>query len=114
MSFTGKEVSEKVSEFEESGFDVDYEGSIYQKLHYGHWEDKKKTEVEVPGLGTLTYIDSYGGEGQGDDYWVVFKLGKQHFRVDGWYSSYEGGELDGEPYEVTPKEVKAIEWVRKD
>jgi hypothetical protein len=50
----------------------------------------------------------YGGEGQGDEYWMVVSIsdGKtaRFFRKDGWYASYDGGYLDGKTYEVTPKE----------
>lgn len=50
----------------------------------------------------------YGGEGQGDQYWMVVSVSDgettRYFRRDGWYASYDGGTLDGEIHEVTPKE----------
>lgn len=53
-------------------------------------------------------VKSHGGEGQGDQYWMVISVsdGKttRHFRKDGWYASYDGGYLDGETYEVKPVE----------
>lgn len=63
-------------------------------------------------LGVISHEKSFGGEGQGDAYWVVVKVTgefgvERFFRMDGWYQSFAGGELDGEPYEVkpTPKTV---------
>lgn len=81
------------------------------------WYSVKYNEsmpCEVPGLGTLTYTEDYGGEGQGDSYWVVFSLQdaetKRYFKKDGWYQSYAGGELDGDLQEVTPKAATVIVW----
>lgn len=95
MSFTIAKIEEKVGEYDENR---DYE-SAYGELHDG-------MDVEVPELGTLKHVDSYGGEGQGDDYWVVFKLGGKLYRKNGWYASYDGGALDGELYEVKPAQVQ--------
>ncbi len=62
-------------------------------------------------------VEEYGGSGQGDDFWVVFSVttpsGTQLFRVDGWYQSYAGGELDGDPYEVEPVEKIVTFYERK-
>lgn len=58
-------------------------------------------------LGVISYVDSYGGEGRGDDYWVVVKVTSEdgterYFRRNGWYASHYGGELDGPTVEVRP------------
>jgi len=103
--FTAEEVAEKVNEFDdEQRVSQEYWEGTYEELKNYGWSSSGKNAIEVPGLGELEYVDEYGGEGKGDDYWVVFKIGEQYFRVDGWYASYDGGELDGEPYEVSPKE----------
>lgn len=78
--------------------------------------------VDVPEFGTAYFVDSHGGEGQGDQYWYVFKLIEhrdnvvgagtpqaRHFKVDGYYASYSGGYYD-EMYEVFPKQVMITEW----
>jgi|SRR5688500_4330419 len=69
---------------------------------------------EIPGLGTLAYVESYGGEGKGDEYWVVFSITNQdvtrHFRMDGWYASYSGAEFDGDLKEVSPKQKVITVW----
>ena len=50
----------------------------------------------------------YGGEGQGDDFWLVISISDglttRFFRRDGWYASYNGGNLDTDTVEVKPKE----------
>lgn len=81
------------------------------------WSDIKWNDglpCEVPGIGTLTHIEDYGGEGKGDDYWVVFSLTKgdvtRYFKKSGWYQSYSGGELDGELEEVTPTAKVIMVW----
>ena len=110
MSLTAKQVEEAVSEFEgSSDYESEVDGDIYGDLHYFASYDKKKT-LEVPGLPTLKPVEAYGGEGEGDDYWVVFQCGDQYFRKDGWYASYDGGYLDGELYEVKPKQVTVTEF----
>lgn len=113
MSFTPKQVEEAVEAFEEVNNDEydGYSGVLSYLKSEGRWSHKGEVaSVDVPGLGKLEYFEDYGGEGQGDDYWVVFKLGDQYFRKDGWYASYDGGELDGELYEVKPVEVKVTQY----
>lgn len=43
-------------------------------------------------------VEQYGGEGMGDEYWVVFSVEnddvKKFFKLDGWYASYNGHEFD--------------------
>jgi hypothetical protein len=55
---------------------------------------------------------TYGGEGKGDEYWVVISITDgtvtRYFRKDGWYASYTGGELDGDTREVTPQERTVV------
>lgn len=67
----------------------------------------------------LTVTDSYGGEGEGDSYWIVMLIAAPggidfYAKADGWYSSYDGGGFDDNAFEVIPKEVVKIEWERKD
>lgn len=66
---------------------------------------------------TVEEVDNYGGEGLGDEYWIVFRLTKGEetmlLRVDGYYASYAGGEYHGPPYEVEPVEVTVTEYRSK-
>jgi hypothetical protein len=54
-------------------------------------------------------LDSYGGEGQGSDYWSVYKFtdnntGEEVFvKFDGWYASYDGAEYQS-CFVVQPRE----------
>lgn len=87
---------------------VSYGGSLWDAG--GAWLEIKysgKKPTTKDGL-TAQLVAEYGGEGQGEDFWVVISLADEattrYFRMDGWYASYDGGELDGEPYEVRPQE----------
>lgn len=109
-SLSAREVESALEEFFEREYDCDIEGP-------SSWYDIKWSDgvpCEVPGLGTLTHIDDYGGEGKGDDYWVVFSITQEDitrfFKKSGWYQSYSGGELDGELEEVTPKAKVITVW----
>lgn len=53
----------------------------------------------------VTKIAGYGGEGKGDEIWVVVSVGTQLFRKDGYYSSGYGSDWDGDLYEVVAREV---------
>lgn len=43
-------------------------------------------------LGEIKEVDSYGGEGKGEEWYVVMHFVDHdvYIRVDGYYSSYEG------------------------
>lgn len=74
---------------------------------YWAWEGDKPTEVE--GLGLVTTVEQFGGEGQGDRAWVVvkveFKNGSvRYFKKDGYHASFDGTYYDGDFSEVTPQE----------
>jgi len=60
------------------------------------------------------HVDSFGGEGEGEMYWSVYKFTKGndavYVKFDGSYQSYNGSEYD-EFYFVEPKEVTRIEYV---
>lgn len=102
--FTAADIQQALEEY----FDRDdAEFDSFYEIKYG-------SGGHVPGLGEVKYVDDYGGEGQGDDYWVVFSVTghdvTRHFRMEGWYQSYAGGEFDGDLKEVTPKEKVVTVW----
>lgn len=75
------------------------------------WIDQGFRGVDIPGIGRAELLEQYGGEGQGDDLWQVFKVtdpegNERIFRRTGWYASYSGGDYDG-PTEA----VKGVEKV---
>ncbi len=55
------------------------------------------------------FVDSFGGEGQGDSFWSVYSFTKDdetvYVKFDGWYQSYNGAEYDSwffvKPVQVT-------------
>jgi len=57
----------------------------------------------------MNHVDSHGGEGQGENYWSVYKFEKDGNEVfiqfRGWYASYHGADYEGmcvvEPREKT-------------
>jgi hypothetical protein len=69
------------------------------------------------GAGWLYEVEEcHGGrEGAGETYWIVFSLtngsNKTYWQVDGYYASYDGGYLDGTPFQVVKKEVMKEIWV---
>lgn len=78
------------------------------------WHEAKYegSEESFDGL-TAKVVKEYGGEGQGDQYWMVVSLSDgettRYFRKDGYYSSYgDGGNLDGNTYEVNPQEKVVV------
>lgn len=85
---------------------------IREELSWDWWKyEGDEDPIYIPGLGNASRIAEYGGEGKGDEYWVVVKVtgmedgtGDRYFRMDGYYASYSGGTFDGEMTEVTPKE----------
>ncbi len=74
------------------------------------WDSDEQTEfrkqVSDAGL-TFKFVDRYGGEGEGENYWSVYSFSDGSevvfIKFDGWYASYEGATFD-EFYEV-----KAVE-----
>lgn len=82
--------------------------------YYSKWREEwvdtytRRDKVAVPDLGLVSLAETFGGEGQGDQYYIVLRIdmeeGVRYFKVDGWYQSYAGGELDGPLFEVTPVE----------
>lgn len=70
------------------------------------WYNPRKEQQHdtIPGLGTVTLEKQHGGEGQGDDYYLVFKVvdgdTTRFFKINGWYQSFHGGEYDGPFVEV--------------
>jgi len=95
--------------------------------HYGtdeydwhEWKYEVGTEsIDVVGLGVVTVVDEYGGEGQGDEYWIAFRVEFaegpiRFFRMNGYYASYDGGTFDGPFEEVQPveKTITVFEVVR--
>lgn len=93
----------------EEGEEFDYFESaadcIYDALDSGY--------IDLPS-GKASYVECFGGEGKGDDYWMVFSVGEQLFRFAGYHDSWSGVSWDGtELEEVEAKEVITVKYVKK-
>jgi hypothetical protein len=79
-------------------------------------------DLEVPGalldLGEVVAqavtVDRFGGEGQGDDYWAVFKVTvdevDRYFKRNGYHVSHDGSYFDGPTEEVRSVEKTITVW----
>lgn len=98
---------------------------VHTELFYGDFRQEEteydddsctefKKELSDAGL-TVEYVEQHGGEGEGDQYWSVYKFTKSgescHVKFDGYYASYNGADYN-EWFFVEPKEVMKIDWVQ--
>lgn len=64
---------------------------------------------------TAEAVDSYGGEGMGDEYWSVVRFTKNGesalVKFDGWYASYNGAEYE-EWFFVEAREVMVTKYLK--
>lgn len=77
-----------------------------------------EVETYTHNINQIKIIDSYGGEGQGDQYWYVIKLthknGSEHLvKLDGYYASYTGATY-GEWFFVKPTQVMVTQYVKSE
>lgn len=87
MSFTVRELEDAFNE-------TDY-----------YWDDiDEDAEIDLKGFGKLEFVEDFGGEGQGDTMWVVFKVQDRYFRKTAYYDSWNGASWDSSLEEVEPKE----------
>lgn len=66
---------------------------------------------------TFECVDSYGGEGRGEEYYFTFKVTNNstgdvdsYWTYDGWYASYQGSEFT-DLNQVTPSTVTVTRYV---
>lgn len=61
------------------------------------------------------FVDNYGGEGEGEDYWSIFKFTQEsasvYVQFNGSYQSYNGADFD-EFFFVKPKAVVVTQFFR--
>lgn len=72
---------------------------------------------QIIGGHRITTVEDHGGEGQGDERFIVFRVENpdtgvvRYFQRSGYYSSYDGSNWeDGSFREVEPREVTRIEY----
>lgn len=100
------QVRDLLSEYEETHWNV---LGNWHDWEEEYWRPENDQEfVVVPDLGRVRVVESHGGEGKGDAYWMVFEVTEgdvtRHFKIDGYYASYDGGYYDGPFTEVKPVE----------
>jgi hypothetical protein len=122
MQSTGKDIKSEVTELLKS---ADY--AIIKQFFWSeikdYLSDKDKdgamelSEVIETSRITFEHCDNYGGEGQGDEYWSVYKFSNKsrgefcHIKFDGYYTSYGGSEYD-DWFFVEPKQVTVTQYVK--
>lgn len=90
-------------------FDVDMNDYREDDIQYSDYENENYKVVSE--------IDSYGGEGQGEEYFVVSRVFDKKteesffIKFDAYYSSWDGIDWSENYWNVvTPKEVKVVKW----
>jgi hypothetical protein len=74
------------------------------KIHYSQFNQK--------GI-SVNRVDSYGGEGCGEEYWSVYKFSRDqevvYVKFEGYYTSYDGSTYQGFIF-VEPREVMVTQY----
>lgn len=107
-------------------FDFEIEDPDFdnQRIEVGVWLNESGGEeygtLKINETYSLSIVENFGGEGQGDQYWFVFSVNKSgepesYWKVPGWYQSYNGGEYElSNLYEVEGREVTVKRWFAKN
>jgi hypothetical protein len=86
---------------------------------FSPWDEQEvvefKREMKEAGIA-FEFVERYGGEDQGSDYWSVYSFsdGMQvvFIKFNGWYASYDGSTYE-EFYEVKPVEKTITVFKKK-
>lgn len=80
----------------------------------GDFENAVLAKADELGI-RVNFIDNFGGEGQGEDYWAVYSFTDSdnvvYVQFDGWYASYNGSEYS-EWFFVEPKQVVVTQFFK--
>lgn len=117
LKVTAERVTEKLLEYYNEDLSRLEDGDYYDDAGVGYFEeiagdlseDLYGNGIEVDGLH-LTLVEQVGGEGEGDEYFVVFTIQEtgQFFRFDGYYSSYDGTNWEDTALREVQKTAKTI------
>jgi hypothetical protein len=80
---------------------------------YDSEEDAEfKSKLQLLGVD-MASVYHYGGEGEGETYYTVWKFSRDkeevYFKFNGYYQSYNGADFD-DYFQVKPKEVQVIQY----
>lgn len=83
-----------------------YDSIVEGDASWYEFEELPREGIVVEGLGLVTLESQYGGEGMGDEYYIVLRVTEgdtvRFFRKNGWHASHDGSYLDGSLDEVKP------------
>jgi hypothetical protein len=97
---------------------TDFLNSVKNEIPQEFFTEWIEKETEKALLNTkleYAYVDGYGGEGQGEDYWHVYKFTDVEtkesclVKFDGSYYSYNGSSFD-RWFFVEPREVVVTQF----
>lgn len=88
---------------------------------YGDMYEYKEDDVSedwpfitLPELGIFEFIETTpDNPGDGHEWNAIWKLGDQFFMKEGYYSSWDSSEFDGELSECWASPVVTVEWGNK-
>lgn len=106
-----KQISDELIDWhrKETGEDTSYFEDTLSDLE----EILDSDTITIPS-GEVELVDQFGGEGHGDDYWLILKVGEKLFKVEGFHSSWEGVNWDdAELKEVEAKEITVVQYFYK-
>lgn len=91
-----------------------HQSNIGGTYDWNEWVYYGRNPRSVPDLGIVRVVEEETGEG---DTFIVFEITFEdgtvaHFRKDGYYSSYDGNDWDGEFYQVVARPKSGVEYVR--
>lgn len=110
---TYKEVLEEIREQCDSVRELAYEGLEGEEAYPNAQYDNEQYNIyKNSTLGLYKRVLQYGGEGKGDEWYVVYHFIDHdiYIRIDGYYQSYSGTEFNGwdSCREVRPQEKTII------
>lgn len=88
--------------------------------HGDGWEELITHQIKYNNVKSdvidFELVDSYGGEGEGETYYKVFKITNKQtneevfIKFDGFYDSWNGTEWEYDPFFVKPVEKTIIDY----
>lgn len=87
------------------------EGAVESGLDELSWYLRDaRHSMTLDGIPLRWEYEEGGYEGAGEVYYVVFEYDGKFYRIDGYYDSWDGGGLDGDPYEVEKVPVTTFKY----